>query len=370
MSTDESFEGTTVSMQNIYENIFIDVCDALCGCRACEIAQPIRPTFDDNLTYVAREEDVATLFVYCKHLVPIHFVTVKLTTLLLRSRGMTVQDIKHRLEFPVDALSYELRTQFPSSRRDIIFDARVFEVIRKIMHETSEETQGNLPVGLSSVTPIDYFHDIRPQLVMYADILSAAHAALSGAKLGKVKARFQIVATPEPIPEPTPEPIPEPVPVHEPADSMAALADLIREFELEEAAKKKPKQKKGRAPSTSVAAAPATTKRAEAPVPEKLCTVCMDAHVAVMINACGHVILCEDCYDRTDMKHCPLCQSGQTCTGTVVWPQADERPPMCKKCACMFPTGRCACGVMTCGSCGPCRCKRSKKEKPSKLFWV
>lgn len=362
---------TTISMQNIYDAIFVDVREALCGCRNCERSQPVRPAFDAELKYVAREEDVATLFMYCRHLVPIHFVSVKLTTTLLRSRGMDVEDIKHRLEFPIEALSRELRTQFPSDR-DVVFDARVFDVIRKIMHESSSETYENLPVGLMSITPVDYFHDIRPHLVIYAEILAATHAAIAGVKLGNIRARVEFVDVPEPEPAAlVPEPAATPGVV---ADPMDALADLVRELELEEAAKKKkPSPKKGKksAPvsKTLHGSVPPSPTRAEA-IPEKLCTVCMDAHVAVMINACGHVVLCEDCYDRTDMKHCPLCQGGQTCTGTVVWPQADERPPVCKKCTAMFPTHRCACSVMTCGACGPCRCKRGKQTAPHKLFWV
>lgn len=368
----ENDDETIVSMQNIYESIFVDVREALCGCRNCERSQPVRPTFDAELKYVAREEDVATLFLYCRHLVPIHFVSVKLTTALLRSRGMVIKDIKHRLEFPVEALSQELRTQFPSDR-DVVFDARVFDVIRKIMHESSSETYENLPVGLTSLTPVDYFHDLRPHLVIYAEILAATHAAIAGVKLGNIRARVEFVNVPaEPTtlePEPASAAAPGVV-----ADPMDALADLIRELELEEAAKKKPKPSKGGNKSVSKKTLhgpvpPPSPTRAEA-IPERLCAVCMDAHVAVMINACGHVVLCEDCYDRTDMKHCPLCQGGQSCAGTVVWPQADERPPVCKKCTAMFPMNRCVCNVMTCGACGPCRCKRGKHATPHKLFWV
>jgi hypothetical protein len=338
-----------ISMQFIYEEIFVDVREALCGCTKCVRSQPVMNTFDAALTYVAREEHVAMLGIYCKQLIPIHFIAVKLTTTLLRARGMDVDDVHHPLEFPIDGLAEQLRVQFPDPR-EIIFDVRVLEVVRELMHESPEKMHGNKPVGLSCVTPIDYFQDIRPMLIMYADILLAAHEAVAsvtpapGQKLATVNATIH---------------------THEKcATASDELAELLREIQLEEEAKRKPRKTKKQNGKKAARAATTTTVQQQQ-IPEKLCVVCMDAHVAVQINACGHVMLCEDCYDRADMKTCPMCQT--SCAGTVVWPQADERPPTCKKCTDMFPNLRCTCGTMTCEPCGPCKCKKGKARK---MFWA
>lgn len=331
----------TISMQNIYEEIFVDVREALCGCKNCLRSQPVRPTFDVALIYVALEEHVAALQIYCKQLIPIHFIAVKLTTMLLRARGMDIANVRHRLEFPVDGLSEQLRMQFPDPR-EVIFDIRVLEVVREIMHETEADTHGNKPVGLTSATPVDYFQDIRPHLVMYADILHAAHSAIVGVHTSSHHLKV-INATIKHAPPVVDE-----------------LAELIREIELEE--QKRTPPSKGKKKKNAKKAASVTV---PVQVPEKLCAICLDAHVAVMSNVCGHVMLCEDCYDRTDMKKCPMCQT--SCAGIIVWPQADERPPACKKCTDMFPNLRCTCGTMTCEPCGPCKCKKGKARK---MFWA
>ena len=355
-------------MQSIYEEIFVDVREALCGCAKCVHSQPVQPAFDAALTYVAREEHVAALQLYCKQLVPIHFVAVKLTTTLLRARGMDIADVRHPLEFPVDGLAEQLRLQFPDPR-EIIFDVRVLEVVRELMHESPEKMHGNKPVGLSCVTPIDYFQDIRPNLVMYADVLLAAHEAVAsvtpapGQKLATVNATIHVHDGMEMYLMPRGSATTEPAAAAGAADSIDELAELIRQMELEEEAKRKPRKARKQKAKTKHAA-PAAVSTIEA-VPEKLCVVCMEAHVAVAINACGHVVLCEDCYDRADMKTCPMCQT--PCAGTVVWPQAGGRPPTCKKCTDMFPNLRCTCGTLTCEPCGPCKCKKGKSRK---LFWV
>jgi hypothetical protein len=368
-----------ISMQTIYEDIFVDVREALCGCAKCVRAQPVHPTFDAALTYVAREEHVARLGIYCKQLVPIHFIAVKLTTTLLRARGMDIADVRHPLEFPVDGLAEQLRVQFPDPRQ-IIFDIRVLEVVRELMHESPEKMNGNKPVGLSCVTPIDYFQDIRPNLVMYADVLLAAYEAVAsvtpapGQKLATVNATIHVQKGMEAylMPRGHASPVESAAAaaaVAGAAESIDELAELIRQIELEEKSKRpSPKGKKKQNPKKAVRAPPMVATEAHPPtvVAEKVCVVCMDAHVAVAINACGHVVLCEDCYERTDLKRCPVCQQGE-CMGTAVWPQADERPPGCKKCASVFPNLRCACGTMTCEPCGPCKCKKGKARK---LFWV
>lgn len=361
-----------ISMQTIYEEIFVDVRDALCGCANCMHSQPVQPTFNSALTYVAREEHVAALQLYCKQLVPIHFIAVKLTTMLLRARGMDIADVRHPLGFPVDGLAEQLRLQFPDPR-EIIFDIRVLEVVRMLMHESPDQTHGDKHVGLSSAIPIDYFQDIRPNLVMYADVFLAAHEAVAnvtpapGQKLATVSATIHVHEQTYLMPrrgQSSVEPVAAAAAAAGGAESIDELAELVRQIELEEEAKRKPRKARKQKAKTKHAVVAPTVVSTEV-VPEKLCVVCMEMHVAVAINACGHVVLCEDCYDRADMKTCPMCQT--SCAGTIVWPQADERPPVCKKCADMFPNVRCSCGTVTCEPCGPCKCKKGKSRK---LFWV
>jgi hypothetical protein len=369
----------TISMQSIYEEVFVDVRDALCGCANCARSQPVQPTFDSALAYVAREEHVARLRARCARLVPAHFIATRLTTTLLRARGMDIEDVHHMVDVHVDLVTKQIRAKSPGAR-EVIFDTRVLEVLRKMFaYELPELSTvptsmlfSPVPITLSCATPIDYFHDVRPKLIMYADVLLAAHEAVAnvtpapGHKLGTVTATIHVHD--------------DGVVLTEPAAAAAAaagggesavdeLAELIRQIELEEQSKRPSKgnRKKQNAKKNARAETPPpTTAPVVSDVTEKVCSVCMDAHVAVAINACGHVALCEDCYDRTDIKRCPVCQQGE-CMGTVVWPQADERPPGCRKCTRAFPNLRCACGTMTCEPCGPCQCRKGKARK---LFWV
>lgn len=106
-----------------------------------------------------------------------------------------------------------------------------------------------------------------------------------------------------------------------------------------------------------------------------VCVVCMDAHVSVAFE-CGHVCVCENCYDHARLKGCPLCIRGSSIVAMVgrpsdlLWPDAQQTPPTCANvgCVAVFPQLLCTgCKKATCTACtAPCRCKRGQRRK---LFW-
>jgi hypothetical protein len=104
------------------------------------------------------------------------------------------------------------------------------------------------------------------------------------------------------------------------------------------------------------------------------CIVCIDNHAA-MAFACGHVNVCEHCYDSGALKGCPTCHQGVLEEGEVgrradlVWPDAKAVPPTCTACSvAFFPQVFCIeCKSKTCTPCGKrCKCKAAAVRK---LFW-
>lgn len=102
---------------------------------------------------------------------------------------------------------------------------------------------------------------------------------------------------------------------------------------------------------------------------EAVCMFCMDAHRSVAFE-CGHVCICENCYDHAQHKGCPLCVNACR-RGDLLWPDAQQTPPTCANvgCVAVFPELLCTgCKKMTCRACTmSCCCK--KKGDRRKLFW-